>query len=271
VYMKSRTAKAIVAAWMALATATLYADAPAGTKRWPGPQGSTYAAITQLPDWSGVWTITHDSVGKLLAAIRALEPGNPWTPHLTPVYEAKRRAYIEALHTRAVVDSQPDNNSMHCLPNGMPAMMVIPAPIGFEFLFTPGRVTLLSEESPPRRIYTDGRAHSQDVESTYSGESTGHWEGQTLLIDTETIDANAQLLIFNVHGSGQTHVVERVHLADPTHLQIDTTVEDPLVLTDPWRYSATYEKSNLVMGEFLCDNKNNRERAPELDLTPPSQ
>jgi hypothetical protein len=153
----------------------------------------------------------------------------------------------------------------------MPAMMVIPAPIGFEFLFTPGRVTLLSEESPPRRIYTDGRAHSQDVESTYSGESIGHWEGQTLLIDTETIDANAQLLIFNVHGSGQTHVVERVHLADPTHLQIDTTVEDPLVLTDPWRYSATYEKSNLVMGEFLCDNKNNRERAPELDLTPPSQ
>jgi hypothetical protein len=90
------------------------------------------------------------------------------------------------------------------------------------------------------------------------------------VIDTETIDANAQLLIFNVHGSGQTHVVERVHLADPTHLRIDTTVEDPLVLTDPWRYSATYEKSNLVMGEFLCDNKNNRERAPELDLTPPT-
>ncbi len=82
---------------------------------------------------------------------------------------------------------------------------------------------------------------------------------------------NAQLLIFNVHGSGQTHVVERVHLADPVHLQIDTSVEDPVVLADPWRYSATYERSNLVMGEVLCDNKNNRERGPDLDLTPPSQ
>jgi hypothetical protein len=153
----------------------------------------------------------------------------------------------------------------------MPAMMVIPAPIGFEFLFTPGRVTLLSEESPPRRIYTDGRAHRPDAESTYAGESIGHWEGQTLVIYTEAIDANAQLLIFNVHGSGQTHVVERVHLADPVHLQIDTTVEDPVVLADPWHYSATYERSNLVMSEFLCDNKNNRERGPELDLTPPSQ
>lgn len=150
-------------------------------------------------------------------------------------------------------------------------MMVIPAPIGFEFLFTPGRVTLLSEESPPRRIYTDGRAHRPDAESTYAGESIGHWEGQTLVIYTEAIDANAQLLIFNVHGSGQTHVVERVHLADPVHLQIDTTVEDPVVLADPWHYSATYERSNLVMSEFLCDNKNNRERGPELDLTPPSQ
>ncbi len=269
--MKSRTAKAVVAAWMALAAATLHADAPADAKRWPGPQGSTYATITQLPDWSGVWTITHDSVGKLLVAIRAPEPGNPWTPHLTPLYEAKRRAYIEALHGRAVVDRQPDNNSMHCLPNGMPAMMVIPAPIGFEFLFTPGRVTLLSEESPPRRIYSDGRAHRPDAESTYAGESIGHWEGQSLVIYTEAIDANAQLLIFNVHGSGQTHVVERVRLADPLHLQIDTTVEDPVVLADPWHYSATYERSNLVMSEFLCDNKNNRERGPELDLTPPSQ
>jgi hypothetical protein len=109
------------------------------------------------------------------------------------------------------------------------------------------------------------------VESTYAGESIGHWEGRTLVIDTDTIDANAQLMIFNVHGSGQTHVVERVHLADPVHLQIDTTVEDPVVLADPWRYSATYERSDLVMSEFLCDNKNNRERGPELDLTPPSQ
>jgi hypothetical protein len=226
---------------------------------------------TQLPDWSGVWTITHDSVGRLLGAIRAQEPGNPWTPHLTAVYESKRQAYIEALHSRAVVDRQPDNNSMHCLPIGMPTMMVIPAPIGFEFLFTPGRVTLLSEESPPRRIYTDGRVHSPDVESTYVGESIGHWEGKTLVIDTQAIDANAQLLIFNIHGSGQTHVIERVRLTDPAHLQIDTTVEDPVILADKWHFSATYERANLVMGEVLCDNKNNRERGPELDLTPPSR
>src|ERR1700722_11778005 len=99
--MKSRTAKAFGAALIALATTTSYADAPAGAKKWPGPQGSTYATITRLPDWSGVWTITHDSVGKLLVAIRALEPGNPWTPHLPPVSGAKRRAYIAALHGRS--------------------------------------------------------------------------------------------------------------------------------------------------------------------------
>src|ERR1700724_4150206 len=116
--MKSRTAKAFGAALIALATTASYADAPVAAKKWPGPQGLTYTTITRLPDWSGVWTITHDSVGKLLVAIRALEPGNPWTPHLTPVYEAKRRAYIEALRSRAVGGGQADNNSWHLLPNG---------------------------------------------------------------------------------------------------------------------------------------------------------
>ena len=252
--MKSLTAKAVVAAWMALATATLHADAPAGAKKWPGPQGSTYATITQLPDWSGVWTITHDSVGKLLVAIKALEPGNPWTPHLTPVYEAKRRAYIEALHGRAVVDRQPDNNSMHCLPNGMPAMMVIPAPIGFEFLFTPGRVTLLSEESPPRRIYTDGRALPKDPDPLWMGTSIGHWEGDsTLVVDTVGFNDKTWLDRLGHPYSEELLVVERFRRVNKDHLELDITMEDPKALVKPWTTTFYYElRPNWELGEISC-------------------
>jgi len=62
--------------------------------------------------------------------------------------------------------------------------------------------------------------------------------------------------------------MERIHLTDRTHLQIDTVVEDPIILTAPWRYSRIYERSDDGWFERYCEN-NRYGNDGEPDLTPP--
>lgn len=158
-------------------------------------------------------------------------------------------------------------NSTSCLPTGMPGIMTLP--LGYEFLFTPGRVTILTEEGPMiRRIYTDGRKHSEDPEPTYAGESIGHWEGKTLVIDTIGIKAKAEFLN-RLKTSSKTHVTERISLKDKDHLLVDIEIDDPVALTKPWRYSVIYQRSNTGFVEsYYCDN--DRDSKGEPDLQPPA-
>jgi len=157
-------------------------------------------------------------------------------------------------------------NASKCLPSGMPGIMGVP--LGFEFIFSPGRVTILTEEGPMiRRIYTDGRKHGEDPVPTYAGDSVGHWDGPVLVIDTIAITRKAEF-IRRVKTSGQTHVTEHIYLVDHNHLRVDTTIEDPVALNAPWSYSWTYERSNTGFVEsYYCDD--NRDANGEPDLTPP--
>ena len=76
-----------------------------------------------------------------------------------------------------------DGPAANCVPNGMPAIMTQPYPL--EILFTPGKVTILIEAYAQwRQIFTDGRQHPEDPDLTFNGHSTGHWEGDTLVVDT---------------------------------------------------------------------------------------
>jgi hypothetical protein len=236
-------------------------------KTWSEARGDTYTSIAKLPDWSGAWVIPGRDFGE--GEMRAHIPSDPLAPALTGKYEAMRLAF----NARQQTGKDPPNvkparaNSEQCVPNGMP--MVMRPPTAIEFLFTPGRVTILTEDGPSiRRIYTDGRPHSKDPEVTYTGESIGHWEADTLVVDTSAISAKAQFM-GGVNTSGHAHVVERIHLKDAKHLQIDTVVEDSLALKKPWRYSRTYERYPPAFFEYECAG-NNRDAADEPDLTPPN-
>jgi hypothetical protein len=153
-----------------------------------------------------------------------------------------------------------------CLPGGMPGIMAVP--LGFEFLMTPGRVTILVEEGPTiRRVFTDGRGHPADPDPTFNGDSIGHWEGDTLVVDTVGIKPKAQFLM-GVKTTGKTHVAERIRLVDRDHMLVDTVVEDPIALTGPWHYQLTYVRSKTAFLEsYYCDD--DRDSNGEPDLTVP--
>ena len=148
----------------------------------------------------------------------------------------------------------------------MPAVMRFS--FGVEFLFTPRRVTILLEQgSTMRRIYTDGRAHSVDADPTRAGESIGHWERDTLVVDTTAITPGNPL-VPGVLSTSRTHIVERMRKLDATHLQIDTVLDDPEMLLEPFRRSRIFERSTLGWFDRECSNdRDGSDQEP--DLTPP--
>lgn len=216
----------------------------------PPAKGATYESLGDLPDWSGTWAMSDEDFGRLFA------PGG-----------AAAIAPYKSTYAPAKDANTHKGNASQCLPTGMPGIMGVP--LGYEFLFNPGRVTILTEEGPLiRRVYTDGRSHAQDPELTYAGESIGHWEGKTLVIDTIAISPKTQFVGGKVKSSGSTHVKERIYLTDPTHLRVDTEVEDPIALTKAWKYSWSYKRSSVGFVEsYYCDD--DRDSAGEPDLKPP--
>jgi hypothetical protein len=235
-----------------------------GAPQAHGPQGDSYESIARLPDWSGVWVIPFQAFSD--EGRRLNEPGSALAPQLTAAAAAQREAARRRLLERNAAVGQPAERVTACSPAGMPGVMRFA--FGVELLFTPGRVTMLLEQgSLIRRIYTDGRSHRPDPDPTYAGDSVGHWEGDTLVVDTAGLNPRAQI-IPGVSVSDRTRIIERIRLIDRTRLRIDTVVDDPVVLLKPWTLSRVYERSTAGSFERYCDNNRDADDR-EPDLTPP--
>jgi hypothetical protein len=204
------------------------------------------AAAADLPDWSGVWTpFISDQVRRIKT-----DPV-PWTPAAA--------AQIAALNAQEAAGN-PKGLFIDCLPEGMPSWMLI-SHNAMEFLFSPGRVTMLGESDGDRlrRIYTDGRTHSPDPDPTFHGESIGHWEGDTLVVDTVGVLPQVYIAVSEAVGlpnNGDLHVIERIHLTGPDTLHDDLEITAPHVLTRPWKttrifYRQRGRKYEIVEGVCL--------------------
>jgi hypothetical protein len=212
-----------------------------------GPQGNNWASIAKLPDWSGVWELDWSSFN----AARA--PASP--PKLTPEYAALQAKYRE----QQKVGERQQTDTANCVPPGMPQIMTQPYPV--EFLFTPGKVTIAIEAySQMRRIFTDGRAHQDDPDPTYQGDSIGHWEGDTLVVDTIALIPGSYIAP-GVNHSDQMSIHERIHRVSPDTMEILTTITDPKALVEPWTVTRTYKRhTDWEIKEYIC-NQNNRDSA----------
>jgi hypothetical protein len=194
------------------------------TPRILAPTPDQWAALAKLPDWSGVWTPDKGDQARQ-------ETSNP------PAWNAKAAARIAAMQADERA-GHPHGIFTNCLPYGMPGLMVM-THNALEFLYTPGRVTVLGESDGNRlrRIYTDGRGHAEDPDPSFHGDSVGHWEGDTLVVDTIGILPQALIPISEATGlpnNGDMHVVERLHVVGKDVMHDDLTITAPHVLTKPW-------------------------------------
>jgi len=231
------------------------AGPPAGDVVNPAPTASGWAALARLPDWSGVWT-----PAPLVNQGPSFTDPPAWTP--------KAAARVDRMRALSKAGT-PDNIYINCLPEGMPSfdLMTLNAA---EFLFTPGRVTILSEfdGNRLRRIYTDGRGHPEDPDLTFSGHSTGRWEGDTLVVDTIGVKPQSFIPVgqdVGVPNQGDMHITERIHLVAPDKLRIDLTVVAPHVLTRPWSTSRTWTRSRLRKFDIVEASCREGDFAPDTD------
>jgi len=148
-----------------------------------------------------------------------------------------------------------DTDAANCLPPGMPGVMTQPYPI--QILVTPGEVTIIQEAyMQVRHVHTDGRDHPADPDLTFNGDSIGHWEGDTLVVDTVGLAPQAVLQQGVTHSKNE-HIVERYRLSEPNMLEVKTRIEDPGVLAKPWDTTAQYARHpEYSLAEYICEQNN---------------
>ena len=254
--MLTKRLQQAVLALLALAAVCAYPAQPAQKKDLiPSPTEKDWLAISKLPDWSGIWVpMTKDQDAQIKS-----NP-TPWTPQV---------AKLIAWQEEEAKASRPPPLFVDCLPEGMPSWMLI-THNSMEVLFTPGRVTMLGESDGNRlrRIYTDGRAHPKDPDETFHGHSIGHWEGDTLVVDTVGVLPQAWIAVaehLGVPNNGELHVAERIRLAGPNLMQDELTITAPKVLTKPWKTTRSYIRTRDKSHEILEGQCIQGNFAPKID------
>ena len=134
-----------------------------------------------LPDWSGVWSMVGGTVFD-----RATQTGQGGAVSVGvrshPPYNAEWEAIYKSHLERRDKNLFPDTISNCGVPAGFPRHFNLPDP--YEFVVRPEQVWVLTENGPNvLRIYTDGRKHLDDQWETYTRDSVGHWEGDTLVVE----------------------------------------------------------------------------------------
>jgi hypothetical protein len=214
-------------------------------------------AFGKLPDWSGLWewdVYVGESVGQILspeglrkadAYAAAMHP--TFTREWQPKYDQAKKAF-EA--TTPVDLDQPRAGLPPCAVTPFPATM---GPGFYQWRVTPEEATLISSQNNSvRHIYTDGRPHpsADELWPTSEGNSIGHWEGDTLVVDTVSIKDPHIMVIAEpfqfAYTSGplskEAHAIERIRMVNHNEMQIQLTVEDPIALAKPIHMTITHER-----------------------------
>ena len=144
----------------------------------------------------------------------------------------------------------------HCLPRGVPDTIGEPYPI--QIIQTPTQVVLLYEAGEYFRVIpTDGRDHPKDLDPTWMGNSVGHWDGDTLVVDVTGV--NDKVSVGEYRHTTAYHVVERFQRTAYDTLKYSATIDDPNVFEEPWTEVGTFTlHPEWDIQEYIC-NENNKD------------
>ncbi|HUI81858.1 MAG TPA: hypothetical protein VLY24_28250 [Bryobacteraceae bacterium] len=164
-------------------------------------------------------------------------------------------AWAKGVRQQRVQDFRKDSPLAHCMPMSIPFLSFRGLS---RIVQTPGMIVILYESpnSPHRTIFLDGRPLPKDPDPTWLGYSVGHWEGDTLVVNSAGFNDRGWL---DVGGNPQTEslkLTERYRRPDFGHLQLDMTFEDPKVFTQPFNLhmDKTYTADTEIL-EDVCENE----------------
>lgn len=204
------------------------------------PATPTPRASDGKPDLSGIWSPDRTFIYDISSSLKPGEelPLQPWAAKL-----AKERM-------------SKDDPEANCLPAGVPRM----APYPWKIVQTPKLVVFLYEGNIHtfRQVFLDGRGHPADPNPSWYGDSTGKWEGDTLVVDSVGFNDKFWFDFAGHPHTEKLHVVERYRRPDSGHLDYDVTIEDPGAYTKPFTMHGHSAITSGELMEYVC-NENNQD------------
>jgi len=168
----------------------------------------------------------------------------PFQPWAKAVYDQRRETQSK------------DDPTGYCIPGGVPRSDVVPYP--FKILNAPGMVVILYEAVHSfRQIFTDGRALPKDPNPVWLGYSVGHWDGDTLVVESNGFKEDSWLDNWGHPGTEALRVTERFHRRDFGHMDLTITIDDPKAYTKPWTVAPPLVLvPDTELLEYICQENN---------------
>jgi hypothetical protein len=162
----------------------------------------------------------------------------------------------DKIHQKRKDSLSKDDPESFCLPPGVPRMSTTPYP--WTIIQTPPLIAIVYEGGAHiwRKIFMDGRVHDPKVEYTWLGDSIGHWEGDTLVVETVGQNDLTWLDEGGIPHSTDMKVTERIRRPDYGHLEIEHTIEDPKTFSKPWKFTTHPALLRGELIEYICQENN---------------
>ena len=282
--MSAATGRFVIAVAMTIVSTPVFAQWPAyptagvpktadGKPKFDAP---TPKASDGKPDLSGVWEIVPCSgcapgpgqsatVAGVLPAANAPIPTAPPNPSSfvfgnigasMPDHKAPYQTWAADLVAKRKADNSKDNPDAHCLPMGIMQMNAHPYPR--KIIQTPSEVLIVYEGSGTtvREIFLDGRPLPKDPDPWWNGYSTGHWEGDTLVVETSGLIDDGWLDVVGSPLTSAAKLTERFRRLNYGSLDLTVTIDDPKAYTKPFNAEVHYHVMlDTQLIEFVCIDK----------------
>lgn len=211
--------------------------------------GMTWQSLALLPDWLNARWNPVGVPASELAFLKKLP-----LPPLKPDFIDDAKAEIASL-----IKGETALPSSECRAEGQPRLAWYPYPL--QFMYGAGNV-MIQEAYQVRAISVAGGSHAAELRDPnalvglpVNGDAKGHWEGDTLVIDTVSVREDIDTF-YGIPNDPDLHVVERYRSINKNTLERVTTVTAPLYFTKPWVYRVTYQRTPVVsLASIFCEPK----------------